>query len=60
MLIEPEPTDGILFMYNPASFAARRNILEYAYRTTRARMSKWFEAGSPALARAGWRTRETT
>ncbi len=60
VLIEPEPTDGILFMYNPASFAARRNILEYAYRTTRARMSKWFEAGSPALERAGWRTREVT
>lgn len=58
VLIEPEPTDGILFMHNPASFAARRNILEYAYRTTRARMSKWFEAGSPALSRAGWRTRE--
>ncbi len=60
VLIEPEPTDGILFMYNPASFGARRNILEYAYRTTRARMSKWFEAGSPALERAGWRTQEAT
>lgn len=60
VLIEPDPTDGILFMYNPASFAARRSILEYAYRTTRARMSKWFEAESPAFARAGWRTREAT
>lgn len=57
ILIEPEPTDGILFMYNPASFAARRNILEYAYRTTRARMSRWFASGSSALDRAGWKTK---
>ncbi len=57
ILIEPEPTDGILFMYNPASFAARRNILEYAYKTTRARMARWFAADSPALRRAGWSAR---
>ncbi len=57
VLLEPEPTDGILFMHNPASFAARRNILEYGYRSTRARMSAWFEAADPALARAGWRAR---
>jgi predicted acylesterase/phospholipase RssA len=57
ILIEPEPTDGILFMYNPASFAARRNILEYAYRTTRARMTERFAGADSAFERAGWRTR---
>ena len=57
LLIEPEPTDGILFMHNPASFAARRKILEYAYRTTRARLAELFKKGEPALERAGWRLR---
>jgi NTE family protein len=41
ILIEPDPTDTLLFMYNPASFAARRAILEQAYRTTRERVSAW-------------------
>ncbi len=57
ILIEPEPTDGILFMHNPASFAARRNILEYAYRTTRERVSGWLQGREAAVERAGWRTR---
>lgn len=41
ILIEPDPTDTLLFMYNPASFAARRAILEQAYRTTRERVAGW-------------------
>jgi NTE family protein len=41
ILIEPEPTDTLLFMYNPTSFAARRTILEQAYRTTRERFARW-------------------
>ncbi len=57
VLIEPEPTDGILFMHNSASFAARRAILEYAYRSTRSRVSRWLAAGAGAAARAGWRPR---
>ena len=44
LLIEPEPTDAVLFMHNPASFAARRTILEYAYKTTRDRVARWIEA----------------
>jgi NTE family protein len=52
--IEPDPDDGILFMYNPASFAARRNILEYAYRRTRSWLGEGFRQASPALERAGW------
>jgi predicted acylesterase/phospholipase RssA len=54
LLIEPEPSDALLFLYNPASFAARRNILEHAYRTTRARVDEWFASGLPALERAGF------
>jgi predicted acylesterase/phospholipase RssA len=57
LLIEPEATDGILFMHNPASFAARRKILEYAYRTTRAHVAEWFRKGEKALERAGWHLR---
>jgi NTE family protein len=55
LVIEPEPTDAVLFMHNPASFAARRTILEYAYRTTRERIDRWFVANTPMLERAGWR-----
>ncbi len=57
ILIEPEPTDGILFLHSPASFGARRAILEYGYRTTRLRVSRWLSVGSAAADRAGWRPR---
>lgn len=61
VLIEPEPTDAILFMHNPASFSARRAILEYAYRSTRARVSRWLAAGTRATQRTGWKpTAEST
>jgi len=55
VLIEPDPTDAILFMYNPASFSARRAILEYAYRSTRSRVSRWLAAGTRATQRTGWK-----
>ncbi len=48
VLIEPDPTDAMLFMYNPASFAARRKILEHGYHTARAKRTTWFEAGTPS------------
>jgi NTE family protein len=57
ILIEPESTDGIFFMHNPASFAARRAILEYAYRSTRSRVSRWFSVGSRVIEATGWRQR---
>ncbi len=57
ILIEPSPEDCILFMYNPASFDARRAILEYAYRHTRAELAKSFAAGDGVLAEAGLRPR---
>ncbi len=55
ILIEPEPTDGVFFMHHPASFAARRKVLEYAYRTTRERVGRWLVEGE--VVRAGWRPR---
>ena len=55
LLIEPEPTDAVLFMHNPASFAARRTILEYAYKTTRDRVSRWIDSNQPLIERAGLR-----
>lgn len=57
VLIEPDPTDGILFTHNPASFSARRAILEYGYRSTRNRVSRWFAAGGSAAQRTGWQPR---
>ncbi|HEY3237339.1 MAG TPA: patatin-like phospholipase family protein, partial [Polyangiaceae bacterium] len=57
LLIEPDAADGILFMYNPANFSARRKILEHAYRSTRTSMCTWFEQNHPALSRAGWKAR---
>ncbi len=54
LLIEPESTDAALFLHNPASFAARRSILEFAYRTTRERVRSWVDANAVAVARAGW------
>jgi len=59
ILIEPSPEDCILFMYNPASFDARRAILEYAYRHTRAELTKSFASHDSVLLRAGLRPRAT-
>jgi predicted acylesterase/phospholipase RssA len=55
LLIEPRPTDAVLFMNNPASFAARRTILEYAYKTTRDRVAQWIEAHADIIDQAGFR-----
>jgi NTE family protein len=54
LLLEPDPTDALLFMFNPASFAARRKILEHAYRTTRTRIESWLAERHPVLERAGF------
>jgi hypothetical protein len=51
--LEPAPDDGVLFMYNPAMFSARRRMLEHAYRSTRLALAQRFAAGDEALARAG-------
>ncbi len=54
LLLQPQREDGILAMQNPASYDARRRMLEHAYRQTRAALSRAFAERSPALARAGF------
>ncbi len=54
VVIEPEPTDGTLFMHNPASFAARRAILEYSYLYTRDLIARWVAGEQLPLEEAGW------
>ncbi len=53
IVIEPDSSDAILFMHNPTSFAARREILEYAYKTTRNRTTRWL-ADRGISERFGW------
>jgi predicted acylesterase/phospholipase RssA len=60
VLIEPDPTDGILFMFSPASFAGRRKMLEYAYRATRDQMMSWLESREETVSRAGWTGRASS
>src|SRR5215831_7741756 len=55
LLIEPSPTDAVLFMHNVANFAARRTILEYAYKTTRDRVAQWIDAHREIIEQAGFR-----
>lgn len=57
LVLEPEPTDVLLFLHNPANMAARRAILEYAYRTTRERIAQWMERHRPIVDRMGWSER---
>ncbi|MBK7581464.1 MAG: patatin-like phospholipase family protein [Myxococcales bacterium] len=57
LLIEPDPTDAMLLMHNPASFAARRKILEHAYRSTRTQIDTWVEMRHPVLERGQFRPR---
>jgi NTE family protein len=54
LVLEPEPTDVLLFLHNPVSFTARRAILEYAYRTTRERIARWIERNRAVVERFGW------
>ena len=55
LVLEPEPTDVVLFLHNPVNFDARRAILEYAYRTTRERIAEWIEKNRAVVERFGWR-----
>ena len=54
LVLEPEPTDVLMFLHNPANLAARRAILEVAYRTTRDRISVWMERNRDVVERIGW------
>jgi NTE family protein len=55
LVLEPEPSDVVLFLHNPVNFDARRAILEYAYRTTRERIALWMEKNRAVVERFGWR-----
>ena len=55
LVLEPEPTDVLLFLHNPVNLDARRAILEYAYRTTRERIARWIERHHVVVERFGWR-----
>jgi NTE family protein len=59
LMLQPQREDGILAMNNPASYDARRAILEHAYRHTRSQLSRAFAERHPALARAGFVPRAT-
>ena len=54
LVLEPEPTDVLLFLHNPANMTARRAILEYAYRTTRERIARWIEKNRDVIETFGW------
>lgn len=54
LLLQPQREDGILAMYNPASYDARRGMLEHAYRHTRQVLARAFAERHPALERAGF------
>jgi predicted acylesterase/phospholipase RssA len=54
LVLEPEPSDALLFLHNPANLQARRAILEYAYRTTRERIAIWMERNHEVVERMGW------
>lgn len=58
--IEPTPEDGILFMDNPASFEARRRLLEHAYKSTRVELARRFASDDPLFARAGLRPQKSS
>jgi predicted acylesterase/phospholipase RssA len=56
--VEPEPTDGTLFLHNSVSFGLRRAVLEFSYLYTRElieRRCKNGELDAELLARGGWR-----
>jgi len=54
ILVEPEPTDGDLFLHNPANFGVRRSILEYAYRYTLESVRQSVELGEFPLGETKW------
>lgn len=60
VVLEPNAEESVFFEPNPVSFAARRQVLEHAYRTTRARVRAWLEQGDAMLSSTGWRLAPAT
>ncbi len=54
LVLQPEREDGILAMNNPASYEARRGMLERAYRHSRQVLGRAFAERHAALGRAGF------
>ena len=52
LLLEPDPEDATMFMHSPMNFAARRAILEHAYRRTASSIRESDHVRAP-LERAG-------
>ena len=54
LVLEPGPADTSLFLHPPMQFAARREILEHAYRSPKGRIAGWGAENGPAIELAGW------
>jgi predicted acylesterase/phospholipase RssA len=57
VLVEPEPFNGDLFLHNPASFGARRGVLEYAYRYTLEQLRREVSVGNLPSQETGWKAK---
>ncbi|MCU0691232.1 MAG: patatin-like phospholipase family protein [Polyangiaceae bacterium] len=55
LLIEPDPGEAMRFMHNAASLSARRDILQWAFRTTREKLRTWAVDNPKILQSAGWK-----
>jgi len=54
LLIEPDRAEAARFLNNTASFAARRDMLQWAYRNTRERVRTWLAERKSTLDPYGW------
>jgi NTE family protein len=54
LLLQPQREDGVLAMHTPASYEARRGMLEHSYRQTRGFLARAFAERASALERAGF------
>jgi NTE family protein len=55
LLIEPDPSEAMRFTRNAASPTARREILQWAHRSTRDAIRAWITQRQDAISRFGWR-----
>lgn len=55
LLIEPDDAQTAGFLQNAASFSARRDIIEGAYRSTRERVRRWLADNRALADSCGWK-----
>ncbi|MBI5536190.1 MAG: patatin-like phospholipase family protein [Deltaproteobacteria bacterium] len=60
LLIEPESSETLRFLHNAASFSARREILEWSYRSTRELVRRWVADHKPVADSYGWHATAST